>query len=74
VRTGKVGDARRGVKPGARLSEAAMTTALTCKLSMARAERRTLITALFASSFPEVMLECCLSLLFSHFTGFAVRY
>jgi superfamily II DNA or RNA helicase len=30
--------------------------------------------ALFASSFPETMLERCLSLLFSHFTGVAVRY
>ncbi len=30
--------------------------------------------ALFASSFPEMMLERCLSLLFSHFTGVAVRY
>ena len=30
--------------------------------------------ALFASSFPEAMLERCLSLLFSHFTGVAVRY
>ena len=30
--------------------------------------------ALFASSFPETMLERCLSLLFSHFTGVTVRY
>ena len=30
--------------------------------------------ALFASSFPEPMLERCLSLLFSHFTGVEVRY
>ena len=30
--------------------------------------------ALFASAFPEPMLERCLSLLFSHFTGVAVRY
>ena len=30
--------------------------------------------ALFASSFPETMLERCLSLLFSHFTGITVRY
>ena len=30
--------------------------------------------ALFASSFPEPMLDRCLSLLFSHFTGVAVRY
>jgi len=29
---------------------------------------------LFASSFPEGMLERCLSLFFSHFTGVAVRY
>ena len=29
---------------------------------------------LFASSFPGTMLERCLSLLFSHFTGVAVRY
>lgn len=29
---------------------------------------------LFASSFPEAMLERCLSLLFSHFTGVQVRY
>lgn len=30
--------------------------------------------ALFASSFPETMLERCLSLLVSHFTGVVVRY
>ena len=30
--------------------------------------------ALFADSFPEVMLERCLSLLFSHFSGIVVRY
>ncbi|MCL4177960.1 MAG: hypothetical protein KJ072_09475 [Verrucomicrobia bacterium] len=29
---------------------------------------------LFASSFPEAMLERCLSLFFSHFTGVTVRY
>jgi superfamily II DNA or RNA helicase len=30
--------------------------------------------AMFASAFPETMLERCLSLLFSHFTGVTVRY
>jgi len=30
--------------------------------------------SLFTSSFPEGMLERCLSLLFSHFTGVSVRY
>ena len=30
--------------------------------------------SLFASSFPEPMLERCLSLLFSHFAGVAIRY